>query len=247
MINALIVDDEEFGRSVLSNLIKKYCPNVTLVGEASSVKEAIEILKNTKVDLVFLDIEMPGGSGFELLEKMKNYSFSVIFTTAYNHYAVRAFKFSALDYLLKPIDIDELKNALKKLETNEDKSSFNQSVKYLLDNYNLPTVTKIALPTKSGLEFIEIKNIIRCEADGKYTNCILTTGKNIFSTRSLKDFEELLIPSNFFRIHHAHLINLNQIQNYIKGDGGYVLMSNGDNVTISKRKKDDFLKKLLKV
>ncbi|MEO6882667.1 MAG: LytTR family DNA-binding domain-containing protein [Bacteroidia bacterium] len=246
-MHALIVDDEDLGRSALAHLIKKHCPEITSIVEAKSVKESLEILKKTHVDVVFLDIEMPGGSGFSLLEKLENYTFSVIFTTAYNQYAIRAFKFSAVDYLLKPIDADELKNAIKKIEKKTDSKQLNESVKYLLNTYNLPIVSKIALPTQIGLEFIEIKNIIRCEADGKYTICILTSGKKIISTRSLKDFEELLVPNNFFRIHHAHLVNLEHIKNYFKGDGGYIVMSNGDNVTISKRKKDAFLKKLPKV
>jgi two-component system LytT family response regulator len=250
MIKAVIVDDEELGRNMLSNLIRKYCPDVTIVGTASSVKEAKKVIEEVNPSLVFLDIEMPGGSGFELLEQLNKPSFSVIFTTAYNQYAVKAFKYSAIDYLLKPINIEELTNAVQKLSSAGSKNNMQSSLQHFIESYNNSGVSKsnkVALPTQEGLVFIDISDIVRCEADGKYTYCYISGGKKLYSTRSLKDFEEQLIQFGFCRIHHAHLVNLNHIKNYTKGDGGQVTMANGDCVTVSKRKKEEFLNRLNKI
>ncbi len=249
MINAIIIDDEELGRTLLGNILNKYCKNVNIVGQASSAKDGFELINNVSPDLVFLDIEMPGGSGFDLLEKITDKNLGIIFTTAYNQYAVKAFKFNAIDYLLKPINIEELIASVNKVTDKKSTTNFKSSIKNLIENYNSPNskTNKIALPTQDGLEFVEIKDIIRCEADGKYTFCFLSSGKRLHSTRGLKDFEEQLSSYNFCRIHHAHLVNLDHIKNYFKGEGGYILMSNGDNVTVSKRKKEVFLKQLNKI
>ena len=249
MINAVIIDDEELGRTMLYNMLNKYCKSVNVVGQASSAKEGLELINKVSPGLVFLDIEMPGGSGFDLLEKTMDKNFEIIFTTAYNQYAVKAFKFNAIDYLLKPINIEELVASVNKVTDSALNTNVKSSIKNLLENYNSPNskTNKIALPTQDGLEFVEIKDIIRCEADGKYTFCFLSSGKRLHSTRGLKDFEEQLNSYNFHRIHHAHFVNLDDIKNYFKGDGGYVLMSNGDNVTVSKRKKESFLKQLNKI
>jgi two-component system, LytTR family, response regulator len=250
MIKAVIVDDEELGRNVLSNLIRKYCPEVSIVGTASSAREAKKIIDEVNPSLVFLDIEMPGGSGFDLLEQFPAPGFSIIFTTAYDQYAVKAFKYSALDYLLKPINIEELTKAISKIATTDNKKNMQSSLQHFIESYNNSGVSKnnkVALPTQDGLVFIDIADIIRCEADGKYTWCFIEGGKKLYSTRSLKDFEEQLTQFGFCRIHHAHLINLNHIKNYTKGDGGQVTMANGDTVTVSKRKKEEFLNRLNKI
>ncbi|HEX8515555.1 MAG TPA: LytTR family DNA-binding domain-containing protein [Bacteroidia bacterium] len=251
MIKALIVDDEEHGRNVLENLIRKYCPDVSVVGKAGSAKEAKRVIEEVNPSLVFLDIEMPGGSGFELLESFPQRNFSVIFTTAYDQYAVKAFKFSAIDYLLKPINIEELMNAVKKLSAATHKKEHDLSIKHLVSSFDNSGVSRnnnnIAVPTHAGLRFIDIDHIIHCEADGKYTWCYTKELGKIHSTRSLKDFEEQLDLFGFCRIHHAHLINVNHIKSYTKGDGGSVTLSNGDEITVSKRKKEDFLKRLNKI
>ncbi|MCW3072616.1 MAG: hypothetical protein JWO44_2506 [Bacteroidetes bacterium] len=250
MIKAVIVDDEEFGRSVLSNLIRKYCPEITIVGSAGSLKEAKKVIEDVNPSLVFLDIEMPGGSGFELLEKLNDPSFAVIFTTAYDQYAVKAFKYSAIDYLLKPINIEELTNAVKKVSIPDPKKN-TESLQHLMESYTNSGVSKnsnkIALPTYGGLVFIDLADIIHCEADGKHTWCCLMDGSKLHSTRSMKDFEEQLEQFGFCRVHHAHLISLHHIKSYAKGDGGLVTMANGDEITVSKRKKEEFLKRLNKI
>jgi len=250
MINAVIVDDEELGRNVLKNLLKKYVPQVNVVGEAASVKEAKKVIAESIPSLVFLDIEMPGGSGFDLLEQIENPPFSVIFTSAYNQYAIKAFKYSAVDYLLKPISTDELIAAVKKIAVPESKNNMQQALQHFIESFNKGGISKsnkVALPTLDGLVFIDIADIIRCEADGKYTYCYIAGGKKLYSTRSLMDFEEQLTLHGFCRIHHAHLVNLNHIKNYVKGLGGYVIMSNGDSVVVSKRKKEEFIRRSKKI
>jgi len=249
-IRAVIVDDEELGRNVLKNLVQKYIPSVTIVGEAGSVKEAKKVIADTIPALVFLDIEMPGGSGFDLLEQIENPPFSVIFTSAYNQYAIKAFKYSAVDYLLKPLNIDELTAAIKKIVEPGARQGLQQALQHFMESFSQNGVSKnnkVALPTFDGLVFIDIGDIIRCEADGKYTYCYISGGKKLHSTRSLMDFEEQLTLYGFCRVHHAHLVNLNQIKNYVKGLGGYVVMSNGDSVVVSKRKKEEFIKRSKKI
>lgn len=250
MMKAIIIDDEELGRTVLKNLVQKYCREISIVGEASNIKEAKKVILETNPALIFLDIEMQGGSGFDLLEQMKGSDFSVIFTTAYNQYAVKAFRYSAADYILKPINIDELLAAVKKVVNPTNKKVMQSSLDHFMDSHTNQGVSKnnkLALPTQEGLVFVDINDILRCEADGKYTHCFIMGGKKLYSTRSLKDFEEQLAPRGFCRIHHAHLVNLNHIKNYVKGDGGQVLMANGDSVIVSKRKKEEFLNRLNKI
>jgi two-component system LytT family response regulator len=249
MLKVIIVDDEELGRNVLKSLLQKFCPNIELLGEAKNSTEAIKLIQELKPELVFLDIEMPGGSGFDLLEKIGTPSFSVVFTTAFDQYAIKAIKFSAMDYLLKPINIEELVESIRKVEQNKLANNPETLAKHLIENLKRPIgeSQNIALPTSTGLEFINIKDIIRCEADGKYTKCFFKDGKKSLSTKNLKEFDDLLSSHNFFRVHHAHLVNVEHIKNFNKTDGGTLTMSNGDIVSISKRKKEEFLSSLKKI
>lgn len=249
-MKAIIIDDEDLGRTMLKVLIQKYCPEIIVAGEASSVKEAKKQIEEHKPSLIFLDIEMPDGSGFDLLKHFPSPFFSVIFITAYDQYAVKAFKYSAIDYLLKPINIEELCDAVKKATKTSYKEETKFALEHLIDshnNYGISKSNKIALPTLEGLIFIDISEIIRCEADGRYTMCWTNNGKKLHLTRNLKDFEEQLTRFGFCRVHHAHLVNLNHIKNYIKGEGGQITMINGDVITVSKRKKEEFLKSLNKI
>lgn len=246
MISTVIVDDEVNGRENLVNLIFKFCPDIQIVGMASSVDEAIVMIKDKNPDLIFLDIEMPFKNGFDLLELVNPITFDVIFTTAFDHYAIRAIKFSALDYLLKPIDIEELKLSVSKLiQKKAAKESSTKNFELLLSNMKVRNkLQKIAVPTLDGLIFVNIMDIIRCEADNNYTRIFVVNSDAILVSKTLKDYEDMLAGMNFFRIHHANLINLQHVKKYIRGEGGFVVLSDNISVEVSRRRKNEFLKLL---
>ncbi|PUZ29499.1 DNA-binding response regulator [Chitinophaga parva] len=250
-IKALIVDDEQHCIEALQTMLQKKCPGVTVVAGARSVKEARTLVEELQPDLVFLDVEMPHQNGFELLKLFDKINFDVIFTTAYEQYALKAIKFNALDYLLKPFSIKELQDAIEKFrekrsgslprEANDSPLEvFLQNMKTLQQNHK-----KIALPTINGLVFMPVQNIVRCESTGNYTKIFFTDKKHLMVSKPLKEFEELLTDINFFRIHNSHLINLQQMQSYIQGEGGFALMSDGTQVEVSRRRKAEFLKKAM--
>ncbi len=251
MITAIIVDDEKKSRELLEILLRNNCPNVTVIGQANSVEQALTLINKTPPDVIFLDIEMPGGSGFDLLEKIKHQKFSVIFTTAYHQYAIKAFKFSAIDYLLKPFDEDELIQAVKRAELQLSKHHKIPTVELesAKNNYTnlLSGNSKLALTTQSGLVFVEIKQIVRCEADGKYTMCYLSNNTRICVTKNLKGFELILNDYDFVRLHNSHLVNIHFIKEYHQGRGGYISMHDGSTIAVSQRKKEEFLKRINKI
>ncbi len=251
VIRAIIVDDERRSRETLASLLEKYCPHLEIVGFADSVITGAETITTLLPDLVFLDIEMPFGSGFDLLERLGDYSFEVIFTTAYDQYALRAFKFSALDYLLKPIDRDELIEAVarvsKRLEYRKKAPRSNhQDLEALLHNMHSKHLhnSKIALPTSDGIVFVQVGNIIRCDSERNYTNFCMIGGEKILITRTLKEFENILTDLGFFRVHHSHLVNLAYVKRYVKSDGGYLIMNDDTTVQISRKYKEVFLQRL---
>ncbi len=249
MIKILIVDDVKKSREALQLILQNYCPQTKVIGQASSAEEAFPLIQTEKPDLVLLDIEMPNGSGFSLLNRFESIDFEVIFTTAFDQYAIKAIKFCALDYLLKPIDIKELIKAIQKTEEKIRHSQERENLQHLLSNLkqrNSPK-NKIALPTQEGLAFIMVDDIVRCEADGNYTLIYFKNGKKTVTTRKIKDFEELLNEHAFFRVHRSHLINLNCIEKYYRGDGGYVTMVDGSSIDVARRKKDDFLESLSRI
>jgi two-component system LytT family response regulator len=241
MMNAVIVDDKPINAQTLQSLLQDYCTTVTVIGMANGIEEAFEVINNTKPDIVFLDIEMPTGSGFDLLRKFTNVFFEVIFTTAYSQYAIEAFRKNALDYLLKPINIPDLQQAVNKAT----KQMALKDVKNNLTKYLKPLQalipSKISLPTQEGLLFINPEEIIRCEASGSYSNIYLNTGKKIVVSMLLRQFEEMLSPSQFLRIHNSHIINVRFVLQYLKGRGGTVLMQDGTKVEVAASKKNDFL------
>ena len=243
LLKAIIVDDEKSSLQNLQHKIREYCPDIRVVASSEKPEEAIVLIRQEKPDVIFLDIEMPRMSGLRMLDELEDYAGEIIFTTAYNHYAVEAIRISAFDYLIKPISIAELQNAVARLvksrqhETKDRLDILRQSLSTSKDQEH-----KIAVPTSEGLEFIEIKNIIRIESSSNYSRIILAGGKNMLVTKLLKDFEDILLPYRFFRVHHSHLINMNYIQKYIRGDGGQVVLQNGDTVDVSRRKKEEFLR-----
>jgi two-component system LytT family response regulator len=243
-IPVVIIEDESKSLAMLQNLLRDYAPEVEVVGTAQSVKAGKELLRRVDPELLFLDIAMPDGDGFDILEGISTPDFSVIFTTAYEEYAIRAFDFSAMNYLLKPISSEDLLRVLeqfKELRTQRDRSLqmgiLRQSLQAQFD--------RIALPTLEGLEFISVADIIRCEADGSYTNFVLRseggTNRQVVVSKSLSHYEKLLQQALFYRIHHKHLVNLREIRRYVKGSGGYVVLANGESVDVSVRRKEGFL------
>ncbi|SFD06678.1 two component transcriptional regulator, LytTR family [Chitinophaga sp. CF118] len=248
-IKAIIVDDEQHCIDALQTMLQKKCPEVTVLGGVNSVKEAKDLIEALQPDVVFLDVEMPHQNGFELLKLFDKITFDVIFTTAYEQYALKAIKFNALDYLLKPFSIKELQDAIQKCVSRRNGQSAEQHspIEVFLQNMKTlhQTHKKIALPTINGLVFMPVQNIVRCESTGNYTRIFFTDKKNLMVSRPLKEFEELLTDVDFFRVHNSHLINLQQMQSYIQGEGGFALMSDGTQVEVSRRRKADFLKKVM--
>jgi len=248
MINAIIIDDEKKCISLLRHLLQNHCPEVNIVASADNAADGIAAIEAHQPDLVFLDIEMPGKTGFELLNSLPDIGFDIIFTTAYNHYAIRAIRFSALDYLLKPVDVDELKNAVARLEKNRYRKGRQENIDLLVQNIRSlqPHYSKITLSTQEGLVILHVNEIVYCEASGTYTIFYLKNKEKITVSKTLKEYEELLKAHPFFRLHNSFLVNLNEVKKYIKGDGGSVIMSNGDEVLVSKRRKEEFLQALNK-
>jgi two-component system LytT family response regulator len=247
-IRTLIVDDERNGREILSALLEKFCLNVEVVGTADSGETAITLIEDLEPELVFLDINMPGISGFEMLERLSPINFEVIFVTAHDAYALKAFKFSAIDYVLKPIDLDDLLNAIIKVE-NKLLSKINDGAskyKELFNNMrNLQNpFDKLGLATRDGLVFVKVSEIVRLESDVNYTWFYIAGGEKILASKTLKEFEELLSEYNFYRVHKSHLVNLAHLNRYVKGEGGSVFMSDGSEVDVSRRNKDGLLKRL---
>jgi two-component system LytT family response regulator len=249
MITAVIVEDETKSREVLETLVKTNCPDVQVVATADSVASGVELIRKVNPKLVFLDIEMADGSGFDLLEQLSQAGFDVIFTTASDQHALRAIKYSAIDYLLKPIDGDELKAAVDKIVKKQSGNDNLENLKFLLQNFRMPSeqYTKITLPTGNAYEIVNVKDIIRCEADGSYTSFFLENKKKLLVSASLKHYEDLLPENDFIRVHHHHLININHVVRYLKTDGGYAVMTDGSQIEISRRKKDAFLQRLNKI
>lgn len=242
-IKAILIDDELNSLQNLQQKLEGFCPDVTVVAVTQKPEEGISLIRLHQPDVVFLDIEMPRMSGFRMLEVLGEYDFDIIFTTAYNHYSIDAIRISAFDYLVKPIGIEDLQHAVERLTRSlnkQTKEKIDILRKSLSDNRSQDD--KIAISTSEGIDFIPIKNIMHIESKSNYSKIFLTDNKSIMVTRILKDFEEMLLPYNFYRIHNSHLINLNYIQKYIRSQGGHVMLQDGTLIDISRRKKEEFLK-----
>ena len=238
-LNSIIVEDEETSREILKNYLKKYCPNVNVIGEAANVDEALILIRNNDLDLVFLDVEMPYGNAFDLLDKVGDINFETVFVTAYNHYAIEALNAHASYYLMKPISIDELIKAVDyvtEIKTKEDA---------LQDEVIVPKTNsvngKITIPQQNGFEILNTSDILYCKADDNYTEIYLNNNKKKLVSKTLKYFEEALNEASFARIHKSYLVNVNEVVKYLKGKGGSVVLSNGQEIMVSASKKSQLL------
>ena len=243
-IKSIIVDDEKHGRENLAGILKQYCPEVNLVGQAYSVESGISLIKKNTPDLVFLDIEMPKANGFQLLEYFNDFYFEVIFVTAYDNYAIKAIRFSAADYILKPININELKSAIEKVAERISRKQENQWMKELVYNIGQPQNPRIGLPTVDRIEFVEVGKIIRCQGEGNYTHIYFEENKHLLVAKTLVEFEDLLQEYSFVRIHKTHLVNLKHVVAFLRNDGGSLQLSNGDLISISRRRKETVLQQI---
>lgn len=246
MLKAIIIDDEPYCCEILAAMLESDCPEVEIVNICNNGQDGLTSIKKFSPDIVFLDVEMPKMNGFEMLEQLPQINFHLIFTTSYDQYALKAIRFSAIDYLLKPIDREELKKAVEKVR-QRIQIPLPQQLEILMQKIKQPSnpVNKIALPTMEGLQMIPVDAIITCESDDNYTNIQLKGKKKILVTRSLKDMEEILEQHSFIRVHRYYIVNLNEIEKYIKGEGGYLVMSEGTTIDVARNKKEILLKKLL--
>ncbi|MDO7137859.1 LytR/AlgR family response regulator transcription factor [Algibacter lectus] len=238
-LTSIIVEDEETSREILKNYIKKYCPNVVVLGEASNVEEALVLIRNNDLDLVFLDVEMPYGNAFDLLDKVGDVNFETVFVTAYNHYAIEALNAHASYYLMKPISIDELIKAVDYVTEIRTKENALQD-EVLVPKTN-SIIGKITIPQLDGFEILNTADILYCKADDNYTEIYLNNNKKKLVSKTLKYFEEALTDSSFARVHKSYLVNVNEVVKYLKGKGGSVLLSNGKEIMVSASKKAQLL------
>jgi two-component system, LytTR family, response regulator len=244
MIRSIIIDDEQHCVKALLNDLQKNCPSIEVVDSCNSAKEGILSIKRHNPDLVFLDVEMPWMNGFEMLEIIGEVNFAIIFTTAHDEFAAKAFRISAVDYLLKPIDANDLKEAVKKAEHKLQQID-SVHIENLLRNIKKPsTQQKIALPYKDGYEFVEVSHIIYCQAEGAYTKVFLDSKKHILVSKTLGDIEELLPTDLFQRIHHSTVVNLGFITHFVRSDGGYLKLQTGEQLPVSKSKKEGLMERL---
>lgn len=240
MIKAILIDDEKNALEMLEWQLENYCPQVQVCALCSSADEGITAIQQHVPQLVFLDIEMPHKNGFEVIYAFPEPSFDVVFTTAYDQFAIKAFKFAALDYLLKPIDADELVDAVQRYEKKQRHHQFKDQLDILLQQYKQPQLApgRIPFATQEGLVFIRPETIVRCEASSNYTTLHFSDKTKMVVSKTLKDVEDLLNPYGFFRVHHSHLINLQQVSRYVKADGGFIEMADGSQVPVSRQRKD---------
>lgn len=246
-MRAVIVDDERHVRQAMAELLNRYCEGVNVVGMADSVSAGIDVVGSCNPDLLFLDIELRERNGFELLAAFSPIPFKVVFVTAYDRYAIRAIKLSALDYLLKPVDPLELRAAVAKAAAAGDRGGISARVALMHEHGADTTITKVAVPTEEGFVFVALDEIIRCRSESNYTRIYLKDGAQIVSSRTLGDYEELFVDAKFFRVHHSHLINMRHAVRYHKGKGGTVAMADGAEVEVSVRRKEAFLESMRRV
>ncbi len=245
MIRSIIIDDEQHCVKSLVKDLQQHCPSIEIIETSNSAKEGIMAIKKLQPDLLFLDVEMPWMNGFELLEILGDINFSIIFTTAHDEFAARAFRISAVDYLLKPIDAEDLKAAVQKVEKKFEQGSSLPHINNLLQNIRQPSIEqKIALPLREGYEFVEVSSIIYCHAEGAYTKIFIQEKRPMLISRTLGDVAELLPPEIFQRIHHSTLVNVTYISQFLRSDGGYIVLKSGERLAVSKTRKEMLMTRL---
>lgn len=245
MIKAILIDDEPESLKSLARQLETECPGVQIIDKCDNGKEAIMSIRENHPDLLFLDIDMPYINGFELLEMVPDVDFEVIFTTAHDDYALKAFRISAADYLLKPIDIEQLKKAVEKVRILREKGQSSSQIQFLIEqlkDIDNNEVKRIALPTFDGLEFLNMSDIIYCKSDGAYSYVYFKDGSNLYISKTLRYLEDALCNFHFFRIHRSYIVNLDEVKKYSKTDGGLLILSNGDQLQVSRSKKEELLK-----
>lgn len=248
-LKAVIIDDEKGGRDTLANFLHLYCKEVEVIGEADGVVTGLELLHNTQeeLDIVFMDIQLKDGLCFQILDQLEQVSFEVIFATAYNQFAVKAFNYSAVGYLLKPIDPQELVAAVERIQKNYA-PQMKRRIDMLSTHLNNPnTFEKMSISAVDGIYFINIKEIMRCEGEDNYTHIYMLGGEKITVSKTIKEYERLLTPINFYRVHKSHLVNLNYISKFVKGEGGYLIMEDGKTIEVSRRRRAAFMEQLRKL
>ena len=247
MLKTVIIDDDYVSRLILRDMLEKFLDNIEIMGEAGTVAEGVKLIENSNPDLVLLDISMPDGTGFDLLDKLKSINFKLIFITAYSEYAVKAFKYSAFDYIIKPLNVDELTKAIKRIphiNQVDNKVRFDTLKENLLSNDETASKT-VALPEINGFAIINVGDIIRCEGKRNYTRIIFKDNTEKVVSRTLLEFEHLLSPLGFVRIHRSHLVNFPNVVRYLKSDGGMVELKSGELLKVSPKHKENLLNKLL--
>lgn len=249
MIRAVIVDDEQYGRDNLRTLLGKYCPEVRVVAEAASVEEGVRVLGDPALqpDVAFLDVNLQDGLVFQMLNQLEERPFEIIFVTAYEQFAVKAFKYSAIDYVLKPIDPDALKEAVAQIRPGK-LNRMAQRLEVLQGVITQPQkIEKLTVSAMDGIYFLSLKEILRFEADDNYTHIFMANGERLTASKTIKSYEDLLANQHFFRVHKRHMINTNYIRKFVKGDGGYVVMDDGKEIEVSRRRRAEFLEKIRRV
>lgn len=247
-LKTILVDDEPLSLSMLEEMLGKYCPSLVITGKASDAQQAAAIIEAQSPDVVFLDIEMPYGNAFDLLDKMAEIRFEIIFVTAYSNYAIKAFKYAATDYLLKPLNFEELQQAVNRIHIKVGERKLNERIAVLLENLNTKPdeAKKIMLPIADGFMVEQVQDILYLSAEGSYTRVNLVNDKKVLVSKNLKEFEDILPPHVFYRIHNSTIINTNYVKKFTRGRGGEVEMSDGEIFLVASRRKADFLEKMSK-
>ncbi len=241
MSRAVIIDDEKHLREMIRNMLSDSFPDLEIIGEADSVKDGVKTIDDLKPDIVFLDIEIKGGEGFDILKEVKYKGFKVIFITAFNEFAIKAIKFSAIDYILKPIDEDEFLKAVKKALAEIEKPMLQKQIENFFDNYHNLQNKKLVIRTAEDIHIVNVNDIIRCESDNSYTSVFVEGGEKIVVSKSIKEYTELLNDYGFIRPHQSHLVNLNYVKRLDKSDGGFLIMKDGKEIPVSTRRKQNLL------